>query len=102
VPSIEREGEAINEDSRLEAVVSGEVQAVGFRYWTQLQARELGLVGSAVNQDDGSVSIVAEGPAPALEELVRRLRSGRTPGRVSGVQTAFTDAAGEFRGFTGS
>lgn len=92
----------MNEDQRLEAAVLGEVQAVGFRYWTQTQARELGLVGSAANQDDGSVRIVAEGPVPALRELLQRLHSGRTPGRVTRVEAAFTEASGGLSGFQGS
>jgi acylphosphatase len=89
-------------DQRLEAVVSGEVQAVGFRYWTRLQAEQLGLVGTAVNRDDGSVDIVAEGPEPALQELLRRLRSGSTPGRVAGVDAVVTAASGGLTGFRGS
>jgi acylphosphatase len=74
---------------------------VGFRYWTRTQAQELGLAGSATNQDDGSVSIVAEGPEAALRELLARLRSGRTPGRVAGVEADFTEAAGNLSGFQG-
>jgi acylphosphatase len=92
---------AISDGKRLEAVVSGEVQAVGFRYWTRLQAEELGLAGSATNQDDGSVRIVAEGPAETLAELLRRLRSGRTPGRVAGVEADLTAAEGKLDGFRG-
>lgn len=77
------------------------MQAVGFRYWTRLQAEQLGLAGSATNQDDGSVGIVAEGPAEALQELLRMLRSGRTPGQVTAVEAEFTEATGNLSGFRG-
>ncbi|MHA7261614.1 acylphosphatase [Arthrobacter sp. TMN-37] len=91
----------MSRNHRLEAVVTGEVQAVGFRYWTRIQAEQLGLAGSAVNRDDGAVDIVAEGPEPALQELLRRLRSGSTPGRVAGVEAAITAASEGLTGFQG-
>ncbi len=82
-------------------MVSGRVQAVGFRYWTRLQAEQLGLAGSATNRDDGSVGIIAEGPAEALGELLRRLRSGKTPGQVAGVEAEYREATGNLSGFRG-
>ncbi len=67
--------------------VDGYVQGVGFRWWVQSVARELGLVGYAMNLLDGRVEIDAQGPSDALGSLIRQLieqppRSGR-PGRVT-------------------
>jgi acylphosphatase len=84
---------------RLSATVRGRVQGVGFRYWTRDQAERLGLVGSAVNQPDGSVGVVAEGRRDAVEQLVAALESGSTPGRVRGVETTYTAATGGLSGF---
>ena len=84
---------------RLDARVSGMVQAVGFRYWTVGQAEELGLSGEVRNLDDGSVSVVAEGPEPKVRQLLEWLNSGRTPGRVDDVEASMSEASGTFRGF---
>ncbi|MGZ6879549.1 MAG: acylphosphatase, partial [Mycobacteriaceae bacterium] len=55
---------------RLTAWVHGRVQGVGFRWWTRSRALELGLVGSASNQRDGRVLVVAEGPRARCEDLL--------------------------------
>jgi acylphosphatase len=49
--------------------VSGQVQGVGFRWWTRARARELGLVGFARNRADGRVEICAQGALEAIERL---------------------------------
>lgn len=92
-------GNAGQEGVRLDARVHGMVQAVGFRYWTMGQAEELGLSGEVRNLDDGSVSVVAEGPEPKVRQLLDWLNSGRTPGRVDNVDASMSAASGEFRGF---
>lgn len=84
---------------RLNAGITGEVQAVGFRYRTLQQALRLGLTGVVSNHSDGSVSVVAEGAQPAVEELLAWLRSPAAPGRVSTVEASFSDATGEFPDF---
>lgn len=84
---------------RLDARVSGMVQAVGFRFRTMGQAEDLGLSGEVKNLDDGSVSVVAEGPEPKVRQLLEWLKSGRTPGRVDNVEASISEASGQFRGF---
>ena len=65
---------------RLTARVFGVVQGVGFRYWTMGKADELGLSGEVRNLDDGSVALVAEGPAAGGKEAWRcRCRSSSGP-----------------------
>ncbi|ALG84514.1 acylphosphatase [Gordonia phthalatica] len=86
-------------DQRLTAWVHGHVQGVGFRWWTRSRALELGLVGSASNQVDGRVLVVAEGPTASLQALVEKLRSGDTPGRVDLVVESYEAARGGLTGF---
>lgn len=86
-------------DVRLTARVTGRVQGVGFRWWTRARALELGLRGSATNLADGRVEVVAEGPEPALQELLALLRSGGAPGRVDHVGQWWSAARGEDDGF---
>jgi acylphosphatase len=76
---------------RVTVYVRGDVQGVGFRFWTRARARELGLVGHARNLPDGRVEVVAQGDGDALDRLIALLEeepsaSGR-PGTVTGVVT---------------
>lgn len=73
--------------SALRAVVSGRVQGVFFRDATVRRARELGLLGWVRNADDGTVLVHAEGPEPALRELVEFLGEGPPAARVEAVET---------------
>jgi acylphosphatase len=85
---------------RLDARVFGVVQGVGFRFWTMGQAEELGLTGEVKNLDDGSVSVIAEGPEPQVRKLLDWLNSDRTPGQVERVEDKLSAAEGSFRGFS--
>ena len=49
--------------------VRGQVQGVGFRWWTRARALELGLIGFARNMSDGRVEICAQGAPEAVERL---------------------------------
>ena len=54
--------------------ITGQVQGVGFRPFVYRLARELGLGGEVWN-DPGGVTILAVGPAEALDALPRRLEA---------------------------
>jgi DNA ligase D-like protein (predicted 3'-phosphoesterase) len=69
----------------IRAVVSGEVQGVGFRAATVRAARELGLRGWVRNGQDGGVEVHAEGSQGAVEELLGFLHSGPPLSRVRDV-----------------
>ena len=85
---------------RLVATVTGEVQGVGFRYRTRQQAEQLGLVGSATNRPDGSVLVVAAGPSSSVDQFLKWLNSGDTPGRVENVDADLhDDGASDLSGF---
>ncbi len=60
----------------LTAIVTGRVQRVGFRQFCQAHAQQLGLVGFARNDDDGSVEVVVQGPRPALDAFIASVRQG--------------------------
>ncbi|HKR48774.1 MAG TPA: acylphosphatase [Pseudonocardiaceae bacterium] len=81
------------------AWVHGQVQGVGFRWWTRCRALELGLAGHAANLADGRVEVVAEGTPEACEKLLAALRSGSTPGYVQQVTERFGAARGGVIGF---
>ena len=84
---------------RLHAVVHGDVQGVGFRYFVQRTARQLGLTGWVRNNDDGSVELVAEGARQKLEELRRAVERGPRMARVDRVETRWSTATGDLGAF---
>ncbi len=84
---------------RLEAVVRGRVQGVGYRYFVLDEAARLDLRGWVANEFDGSVRCVAEGPPPVLERLLASLRAGPPMARVESVTITWSTATGEFADF---
>jgi acylphosphatase len=67
-------------------VISGRVQGVGFRFFTEGAASREGLHGWVKNTSDGGVEILAEGDAEAIERFERQVRHGPSGARVTGVQ----------------
>jgi DNA ligase D-like protein (predicted 3'-phosphoesterase) len=78
----------------MRAVVRGEVQGVGYRDATQRRAHELGVLGWVRNGGDGDVLVHAEGPEPAVEELVAFLREGPSSARIDEVEAEPVKAEG--------
>ena len=66
--------------------VVGRVQGVGFRWWTQRHAVELGLSGTVRNRSDGSVEVQASGSVEQLDALESGLRLGPAVSRVESVE----------------
>jgi acylphosphatase len=86
---------------RLEAVVSGRVQGVGFREFVRHEASTRGIAGYVRNSDDGrNVELVAEGDERALDELLRALHEGPRFARVERIETKLSDAGGGFSKFS--
>ena len=84
---------------RLHAVVRGDVQGVGLRYFVQRKANQLGLPGWVRNNDDGTVELVAEGERAALEQLASALEGGPRMARVDHVDKQWSTATGSLQGF---
>lgn len=84
---------------RLHAVITGEVQGVGFRFFLIRHAQVLGLTGWVRNLDDGAVELVAEGPRLELEQLLRLAREGPRLARVARVDADWSVAAGGLEAF---
>lgn len=85
--------------SRLSARITGRVQGVGFRNFTQTRARRLDLTGWVRNERDGSVRLEAEGPREALERLVDAVKDGPRMAQVDDVAVDWSDASDEFETF---
>ena len=82
-----------------EITVRGLVQGVGFRWFADKRARELGLKGCVKNLDLGDVLVQAEGERAVIEELIERLHQGPSFSRVREVQVKWKEFTGQFKDF---
>ncbi|MBI5304279.1 MAG: acylphosphatase [Chloroflexi bacterium] len=87
------------ETTRLTAIVTGLVQGVNFRAFTQRRAAELGVTGYVCNRSDGSVQFVAEGARPDLERLLDATRVGPWMAVVENIDAHWDAPTGEFYHF---
>ena len=78
-------------------LITGRVQGVGFRFYMQRKARELGLTGWVRNCRDGSVEAVVQGSSGAVEAMIAWARRGPPSAVVAEVRV--TDASGDFATF---
>ena len=76
----------------MRALVTGRVQGVGFRYFTQHCARRLQLQGYVRNLPNGGVEVGAVGAKQALLRLVEDLQQGPVGSRVNGCQVSWGEA----------
>jgi acylphosphatase len=65
--------------------VSGTVQGVGYRFFSERTALRLHLAGYAKNLRDGRVEVYAIGPLKSLEALRGELERGPRAASVAGV-----------------
>jgi len=79
--------------------VSGRVQGVGFRYFAERAAHELGLGGYVRNCSDGSVEVYAIGNAAALDEFRARLVQGPRSAQVMSVDESEEPVNARYRDF---
>jgi len=75
----------------LRLVITGRVQGVSFRYWTQDVAMGLGLCGWVRNCSDGSVEALISGPPPLVNAMLSRFWEGPRAARVEGVSAEEAD-----------
>jgi acylphosphatase len=79
-------------------VVAGRVQGVFFRDSCERRATAEGVAGWVANRNDGRLEAVFEGPADAVDRMVRWCRIGPSRSDVTGVEVTDEPPEGE-RGF---
>lgn len=84
---------------RAHVFISGRVQGVSFRWYTQRMAQRLGLRGWVRNVRDGRVEAIFEGPEKIVQQAVAWCHHGEPPARVDDVQASYAEAGGEFKSF---
>ena len=69
------------------ALVTGQVQGVGYRQACRQVARSNGLYGWVRNLADGRVEVFAQGPGEGVDRLVDWMWTGPPGSGVSGVES---------------
>ena len=84
---------------RVHLFISGRVQGVGFRAFTQRNARQLELTGWVQNLKDGRVETVIEGSREKVAKLLKLLERGPRGARVKKTEINEEPYQGEFEAF---
>ena len=84
---------------RLDLVIEGRVQGVGYRYYAKMKAESLSIKGSLQNLRDGSVFVTAQGEKIAMDKFVRWCYKGPPGAIVRNIEKVQgkTEELSEFR-----
>ncbi|MCQ6275193.1 acylphosphatase [Bacillus sp. V3B] len=85
---------------QLHIIVSGKVQSVGFRYFSQMKAVQYGVTGWAKNLTDGSVEIVALGSKDQLDPFIEDLRIGNPFSKINNIEITESEITENHHSFT--
>lgn len=80
-------------------LIRGEVQGVGYRFFAQRAAATHQVVGYVRNEPDGSVEVLAEGPAPSVEAFKNDLAAGPQWATVEQLEEIDLDPSGKYTAF---
>ncbi|HSS20621.1 MAG TPA: acylphosphatase [Pyrinomonadaceae bacterium] len=80
-------------------LITGEVQGVGYRFFAQRAAARHQVLGHVRNCPDGSVEVIAEGPAKEVEEFKHDLAAGPQWSRVQQVEEINLEPTGQYASF---
>lgn len=84
---------------RAHLYISGIVQGVCFRAYTQETAQDLGLTGWVRNLHDGRVEIITEGQKDKIEQFIQWCHKGPPGATVDNVEIEWMNATNEFKDF---
>ena len=80
-------------------LIRGEVQGVGYRFFAQRAAATHQVVGYVRNEPDGSVEVLAEGPAASVEAFKNDLAAGPQWATVEQLEEVDIDPSGKYTAF---
>jgi len=80
--------------------ITGNVQGVGYRYFTAAAASQLGINGTVRNNNDGTVQVIIESEEAAFRFLLIKLKVGSPLSKVETLNYSVQEFSGEFTKFT--
>jgi len=84
---------------RAHLIISGRVQGVFYRAFTEDIARGLNLKGWVRNTPNGDVEAVFEGEKSDIEKAIEHLKKGPPAAIVKNINISWEDFKGEFKSF---
>ena len=85
--------------AKVHGYVSGRVQGVSFRYFTQDEAAKYDIVGWVRNLPDGRVEFLAEGQKGLLDDFLKALNRGPVAAQVTNLEVSWDKFSGEYDNF---
>ncbi|HEY0457829.1 MAG TPA: acylphosphatase [Pyrinomonadaceae bacterium] len=80
-------------------IISGTVQGVGYRFFTQRAAARHQVLGYVRNLKDGRVEALAEGDARAVEDFKHELLAGPTYSKVEEIEETVLEPSNLYSSF---
>ena len=74
-------------------LISGRVQGVGYRFFTQREAQDVGAVGWVRNLDDGRVEALVQVDETLFKGLIVRLQKGPSRASVEKIEVKAVSGA---------
>lgn len=84
---------------RAHIIVSGIVQGVSYRRFTEENAKKLGLKEYVRNLPNGHVEAIVEGSELAINQLIKKLKEGPPASQVKEVRISWHTHKNEFSAF---
>jgi acylphosphatase len=72
-------------DVIVHVVIRGRVQGIGYRAWTEDEARERGIAGWVRNRRDGSVEALFAGAENDVHAMIEACRQGPPGARIDAI-----------------
>jgi acylphosphatase len=85
---------------RVKIVVSGRVQGVYFRLFTQNKAKHLAINGTVQNLPDGRVQIFAEADPLMIDKFIKWCSKGPVTARVDNIEVTELEPQHDFDTFS--
>mgnify|MGYP005997822177 CR=1 FL=1 len=85
---------------QLKIVVSGKVQGVGYRYFTQMKAVQFGITGWVRSRQDGTVEMLTTGTRANLDLFIEEIRRGNPFSTVDQIDINEIEAEENYKSFT--
>jgi len=86
--------------ARAHLIISGRVQGVFYRSFTEDVAYSLGLKGWVKNNSDGNVEAVFEGEKEDIQKALKSCYQGPPASKVNNIDAEWEDFKGEFNTFS--
>jgi len=83
----------------MHAIITGNVQGVGFRATARHFAKRLSLTGTVCNLADGNVEIYAQGSRETLNQYIKNLQDHFGERYISDISTEIGEVNSEFDDF---